>query len=49
LACLDCPAGVFGGAVSPDGRSVLGGCVDGVLRLWRLPDAVADPPPDKRK
>jgi hypothetical protein len=37
----------MGIAVSPDGRQVLGCCDDGVLRLWQLPDEVADPAPAK--
>jgi len=44
LACLDCPSPIHGIAVSPDGKSVLAGGMDGVLRLYDLP-ALPDKPP----
>jgi len=35
--CIDTPSGVWGVAVSPDGREVLSSGVDGSVRLNRLP------------
>lgn len=37
LACLDCPAPIFGVAVAPDGKSILASSTDGILRLYKMP------------